>query len=206
MGVISIDGTRGGPKNDQVAQQVIAELYLWAAQRVIAWRNTHDAGNEPLTDVISQKKHMTQIEFAILAGVSVGCLQGLENGGRQPRDEQLIKIASVLGLTLEQLTARPDTTPESAHAGASDPLYAGLLLDDLEVAHWYHGAAATEKMQVRQILINYYQRAHEALKRKEALRFPTEATFPERRSGIDRRRTSDGSAADSKHERRRENG
>lgn len=204
--MISIDGTRGGLKNDEVRRESTAPLYLWAAQRVIAWRNTHDAGNELLTDAISQKRHMTQIDFSRMAEVSVGCLQGLENGAREPRDEQLIKIAGVLGLTLEQLTAKPDTTPESVPTGPSDPRYAGLLPDDLEVAHMYHGAGGELKVTVRRMLTEYYQRAQEALKRKEALRFPSEATFPDRRSGIDRRRTSDGSAADNKHERRRENG
>jgi transcriptional regulator with XRE-family HTH domain len=100
-----------------------------AARRVREWRRTHG--------------EMSQIEFAALARVSVGCVQGFENGTRKTRDANLLKIATAIGVTLQELI-REDDPPVRP-----DPLLEDLKREDLLIAHYYHHSGAEAKLAVK---------------------------------------------------------
>jgi transcriptional regulator with XRE-family HTH domain len=175
--LVALDHSHSGPNNEAVP-------YEKAAARVVRWRLRHGK--------------MSQEAFAKLAGVSVGTLQALESARRATRRPLLEKIAKAMDLTYEDLMAGD---PEPVQA--SDPRLSGLLPDDLIVAHMYQRADGNLKVTVKRMLTEYHQRARAAMQSKEALRLPTEATFRERRSGIERRSVAHDSES---HERRRAEG
>ena len=100
-----------------------------AAQRVREWRRLHG--------------EMSQGQFAHLAGISVGCLQGFERSTRKTRDTHLLKIATAIGVTLEDLT-REDAPPVPP-----DPLLADLTREDFRIAYAYHHSGADVKYAVK---------------------------------------------------------
>ena len=103
-----------------------------AAKRVREWRRLHG--------------EMSQIEFAAMAGVSVGCLQSFEKGTRKTRDSNLLKIAAAIGVTLKDLI-REDEPP-----APPDPLVAELKTEDLRIANAYHHAGADTKHGIKRLL------------------------------------------------------
>ena len=198
MTLLRLDLVRGRSNNGRVDED-----YKYAAVRVRAWRKRHDADGRLLVDPLHDE-HMSQARFAELAGVSVGCFQGVEAGLRRTRKENLAKIARVMDLTLDDLTAPLPAQPEAA-PGTPDPRFEGLLPDDLDVARLYQRADGPLKTTIKRMLTEYHQRARAQLQSKEALRSPSEAPFrDERRSGIDRRGANGQDAAPS--ERRRVTG
>ena len=48
-------------------------------------------------------KHLTQQEFALMMGVSVALVGGWERGTREPTNEQVKKIMTILQVTHEEL-------------------------------------------------------------------------------------------------------
>src|SRR5271156_1236984 len=94
-------------------------MYKRAAQRVKNWRREHG--------------EMNQVEFATLADVSVGCLQGFEAATRATRVKNLLKIATAIGLSSVEALLSEDTPTTRP-----DPLVEGLDPEDLRHAHRYH--------------------------------------------------------------------
>jgi transcriptional regulator with XRE-family HTH domain len=170
--LVDLDAVRSSQNNEPVP-------YANAAKRVRDWKRDH---GDP-----------SQEAFAKLAGISIGCLQSFENLTRNTRRPNLEKIAKAIGLTYEELIAG-DAEP----VATTDDRLKKFFHDDIEVANWYHHADGNTKIQVRRLLMEYYRHAQD--KREEALRLPTEATFREHRSGVDRRsgieRRVDDHAAD----------
>lgn len=104
-----------------------------AAQRVRDYRRAHG--------------EMTQKQFAALAGVSVGCVQGFETGKRKTRTPKLLKIALAIGTTLDDLVR------EDAPVHQVNPLYADLTPEDVRIAHAYHHAGAELKHAIKRLII-----------------------------------------------------
>jgi transcriptional regulator with XRE-family HTH domain len=105
------------------------EVLQRAAKRVREWRRLHG--------------EMSQVDFAALAHISVGSLQGFEKGTRKTRDTNLLKIATAIGVTLEDLI-REDEPPVRP-----DPLYEDLKREDLQIAHAYHHSGADAKHAIK---------------------------------------------------------
>jgi len=110
-------------------------MYKRAAQKVKDWRKAHD--------------EMNQIEFAKLAKISVGCLQGFETATRGTRPKNLLKIATALGLPSVDALLSEDVVPAPLQ---TDPLVEGLGPEDLRLAHRYHHAGADAKYAVKWLL------------------------------------------------------
>ncbi len=109
-------------------------MYKRAAQKVKDWRKAHD--------------EMNQIEFAKLAQISVGCLQGFETATRGTRPKNLLKIATAIGLPTVDALLSEDVPPPLP----VDPLIDGLVAEDLRLAHRYHHAGADAKYAVKWLL------------------------------------------------------
>lgn len=170
--VTRIDANRLGHKNGDVA-------YANAGRRIVNWRLTHDADKKPR---VGKAKAMSQIRFAELADVSVGCLQGLETGTRATRKENLVAIAKVLGLTEEQLTS---DDPDQAPAAVPDPRGIGLRDEDYTIAHLFHDARTEVRVRVKT-----------ELERDAATNDATSApSVTDRRTGGDRRHLAHDRAA-----------
>jgi transcriptional regulator with XRE-family HTH domain len=82
---------------------------------------------------------MSQIQFAKLAHISVGTLQGFEKAIRKTHDTNLLKIAAAIGLTLDELI-REDDPPVRP-----DPHTRDLKSEDFKIAHAYHHSGADVK-------------------------------------------------------------
>ncbi len=109
-------------------------MYKGAAEKVKAWRKAHG--------------EMNQVEFASLAKVSVGCLQGFEAATRATREKNLLKIAKTIGLhTKEELLSDDGPQPPKP-----DPLLKDLRPEDLRLANHFHHAGADAKHAVKEFL------------------------------------------------------
>src|SRR5262245_27842328 len=139
--------------------------YEHAGPKLIEWRRRHN--------------EMSQIEFAKLAGVSVGCLQGLETGTRATRDVNLDKIAKAMGMTRKELLS-PE---ESARPPATDPRLKNLTAEDLQIAHLFHEAFTEVWVSVKTQLRTAVELARKDAELEGRL-FPD---VIDRRSGRDRR-------------------
>jgi transcriptional regulator with XRE-family HTH domain len=148
--------------------------YARAGKRVFEWRQAHDdrgavrAGNKT--------KAMSQIVLAKRADVSVGCLQGLEQGSRATRDENLEKIARAIGLTAAELVS---DDPTEIAAAVPDTRALGLRDEDFEIAHLFHNANTDVRVAVRSQLRTDAYRASQP--RADL------AQVIDRRSGMERR-------------------
>lgn len=112
-------------------------MYRRAGQRVRQWRREHH--------------DMSQIELAARAGVSVGCIQGLETGLRVTRKANLLKIAQVIGLSVDELTQ--DEEPALGRdPRLSQPGDEKLRAEDLAVARRFHDADTDTRLRVRRLL------------------------------------------------------
>jgi transcriptional regulator with XRE-family HTH domain len=108
-------------------------MYQLAAARVVTWRREHG--------------DMSQVAFAKLADVSVGCLQSFEAASRRTRASNLEKIAKVLGLTTDQLLAEDVELQQQPNELLKD-----LLLEDLRMAQRFHHAGAEVKHAMKAFL------------------------------------------------------
>jgi transcriptional regulator with XRE-family HTH domain len=174
--VTRIDATRLDLKNGAVA-------YENAGKRVVKWRHDHDQDGAPRKGTA---KGMSQITLAKRAGVSVGCLQGLETGTRATRQEHLLAIAKAIGLTYEELTSED---PEGAAAIIPDPRGEGLNNEDYVIAHLFHDAHTDVRVQVKTTLERHATEQSTKLP-------PAVATPADRRSGSGDRRAHDRAASD----------
>ena len=100
-----------------------------AARRVREWRRLHG--------------EMSQIQFARMAHVSPGTLQGFERATRKTHDTNLLKIAAAIGLTLEELIREDDPPVRPDH------LLEDLKREDLQIAHAYHHSGADAKHAIK---------------------------------------------------------
>jgi hypothetical protein len=161
-----LDPTRPALNNEDVS-------YTYAGPKIAKWRRDHN--------------QMSQVAFAKLAKVSVGCLQGLETGTRATRELNLDKIATVMGLSREELLSADESVPQPS----PDPRLKELTSEDLQIARLFHGAVTEVRASVKAQL-----RAAAELARKEieleSVPFPA---LIERRSGHERRRPIDHSDA-----------
>jgi transcriptional regulator with XRE-family HTH domain len=57
---------------------------------------------------LRKKKGLTQADLAAAIGVSTSAVGNWEAGLRRPRYESLLRLASVLGVTVDDLLAPPD--------------------------------------------------------------------------------------------------
>ena len=119
--VAPLDRGESRPNNDVV--------YKRAGKRVKAWR---------------LEQGLDQVAFATRAKISVGCFQGFEGGTRATRKKNLVKIATTIGLTYEQLLAEDDATTTPA-----DPLQKDLRREDYRLAQQYHHAGAASKHAIK---------------------------------------------------------
>jgi DNA-binding transcriptional regulator YiaG len=108
-----------------------ALVFQRAAARVRMWRTSHRMG---------------QVEFARLAGVSVGCLQAFEGGVRDTRESNVAKIAAAMGQSFAELTKEDDPYP------GADPLL-NLRPEDLRIAHAFHHAGADVKHAAKRLFL-----------------------------------------------------
>ena len=61
--------------------------------------------------ILLRRKHsLSQIQLAVLSGVPVTTISGIENTNKIPRLETAAKIAKVFGLHAEDLLANDDST------------------------------------------------------------------------------------------------
>jgi len=165
------------PNNDDVGSLI--------AKRIADWRKGHNAEGRPKAP---KERHISQLDMAKLAGVSVGCLQGAEKGTRATEDAQLAKIAKLMGTTLDDLK-QGDT--DDRVLVLSDPRGERLNDEDYEIANWFHDSHTAVKVQVRLTLEQH------ARQRDGRAPLPTPAPLTDRRSGEDRRSTAhDQQAAD----------
>jgi Helix-turn-helix len=160
MNLVSrLDPHERGSNNEGVS-------YERAGKRVAEWRREHG--------------DMSQVAFANQAGVSVGCLQGLEAGTRATRDVNLDKIAAFMGITRAALLSEEEAPPKVA----PDPRTKNLTSEDLYIARLFHEAVtelrASVKIQLRA--------AADLAQREAAIEGPLFPDVIDRRSGMDRRR------------------
>ena len=57
---------------------------------------------------LRKRKGLTQAELAAAVGVSTSAVGNWEAGLRRPRYESLLRLASVLGVTIDDLLSPPD--------------------------------------------------------------------------------------------------
>ena len=57
---------------------------------------------------LRKRKGLTQAELAVAIGVSTSAVGNWEAGLRRPRYESLLRLASVLGVTIDDLLSPPD--------------------------------------------------------------------------------------------------
>lgn len=100
-----------------------------AARRVREWRRLHG--------------EMSQVQFARLARISPGTLQGFERAKRKTHDSNLLKIAGAIGVTLEELI-REDEPPVRPDQHVLD-----LKPEDFRIAHAYHHSSAEVKYALK---------------------------------------------------------
>jgi transcriptional regulator with XRE-family HTH domain len=105
--------------------------YRAAATRVRKWRRLHE---------------IDQIAFARQAKISVGCLQGFERAVRATRRANLVKIAKVLGMSVEQLleddrAPMPSVTLDELKRAAMEYLAKAFAGGESDV-HVVHAAVA----------------------------------------------------------------
>ena len=100
-----------------------------AARRVREWRRLHG--------------EMSQIQFARIAHISPGTLQGFERAKRKTHDSNLLKIAAAIGITLEELI-REDDPPVPLDRHVVD-----LKSEDFRIAHAYHHSGADVKHAIK---------------------------------------------------------
>lgn len=100
-----------------------------AARRVREWRRLHG--------------EMSQIQFARIAHISPGTLQGFERATRKTHDSNLLKIAAAIGITLEELIREDDPpVPPDRHIVDLKP-------EDFRIAHAYHHSGADVKHAIK---------------------------------------------------------
>ena len=88
---------------------------------------------------------LDQLEVAQRAKISPGTLQTIEWGARDNREANIIKVAKVLGTSLEALTRKE-------HIAATDPLLKDLNREDFEIARGHHEASTPVRQLARQLL------------------------------------------------------
>lgn len=153
-----LDQSAIDPNNEGVS-------YEHAGPKVVEWRRVHN--------------EMSQIAFAELADVSVGCLQGLETGTRATRDVNLDKIAKAIGITRKELLS-----PEPSARPPADPRLKNLTAEDLQIARLFHEALTEVRVSVKAQLRAAVELARQDVANDGSL-FPD---VIDRRSGHDRRR------------------
>lgn len=104
-------------------------VFQRAARRVREWRRLHG--------------EMSQVQFARLARISPGTLQGFERAKRKTHDSNLLKIAAAIGVTLEELI-REDEPPVRP-----DPHVIDLKPEDFRIAHAYHHSGGDVKYAIK---------------------------------------------------------
>lgn len=85
-----------------------------------------------------------QVPLAKQANISPGTLQNIEWGFRKSSEENIDKLARVLGTSLERL--------RGGSVDSQDPLVKGLNREDLEIARAYHEASSRVRQQARRLL------------------------------------------------------
>jgi DNA-binding XRE family transcriptional regulator len=124
--------------------------------------------------------------LAARAGVAPGTLSGLETGKRVPLRHNVLKILDALGKTEVELIREEADEPPALPR--TDPLLADLKPEDLRIARQWSRATLAVKTSVKDMLDADERRTKEALARSDV----SDRPFPERRSGIDRRRAVAG--------------
>jgi transcriptional regulator with XRE-family HTH domain len=154
--LVRVDEIREAFKNAGVAES--------AGKRVVTWR---------------EEKGWSAARLAKEAGVAPGTVSGLETGNRIPLPKNVDKILAALGKTQFDLLRDDD---ETASIKRSDPLVAGLRLEDFQIARLWSRAALDVKNSVKRMLEADRERALQELFMKPG------QGFADRRTGVDRRR------------------
>lgn len=143
-------------------------------------------------------RHRTsQRAFAKAAGLSVGTVQAFERGARAPQPAVVTKIARAMKLTTMQLL-NPDTIGAATAMPGVD-----VTPDDLQMLRWYQLASGPLKTSIRNQLIAYHREAQQQLEKGPlSASVPLVDSFPERRSGIDRRQGHAAAASPGRHHKR----
>jgi transcriptional regulator with XRE-family HTH domain len=125
-----------------------------------------------------EEKHWSAAKLAEEAGVAPGTLSGLETGKRIPLPKNVDKILAALGKTQFDLLRDDEDTPSIKR---TDPLVAGLRLEDFQIARLWSRAGLDVKNSIKRMLEADRDRALQ-----ELFMAPTEG-FVDRRTGTDRR-------------------
>lgn len=120
-----------------------ARMGLVIAERVTDWRRKHNAHGERRAPT---EREMSQAELAKRAGVSIGCISGVERAVRKTRTTQLAAIANAIGLTLDQLC---EGDSEPTPTARPDPRGVDLRDEDYEIARLFRTASTDVKVSVR---------------------------------------------------------
>lgn len=163
--------------NDPSMPPSRAALVL-AGVRIEQWRHQH---------------RLSQQAFATLAVISKGTVVCLEKASRTPQREVLDKVAAAMKITVAQLLDTGSDTETSAEPLARQA--PGLLPEDLQVAYMFSKASGRLKLSIWNQLVAFHIRAQDELKGGAMAVLPDGGTFPERRSGIDRRQRQPDAAA-----------
>lgn len=94
------------------------------------------------------EKGWDQIAVARKAKVAIGTLQSIEGAVREVRDSNIEKVAKVFGTSLRDLLQGPDAV------AATDPMFAGLNREDLQIARAYQKATTPMRQLVHRLLRN----------------------------------------------------
>ena len=126
-----------------------------AGRRVVHYRHAHGTRKH------GRAQPLTQAALAENAKVSTGCLQAFETGTRATQPENVARIATAIGLTVDELFA-PET-PTSAYAITFDPASATITLTDEAIAIAYvFSVAYTEiRAAVKTQLLAHLQQRHD---------------------------------------------
>jgi transcriptional regulator with XRE-family HTH domain len=151
-----------------------------AGVRIEQWRHDH---------------RLSQTAFGRKAGISKGTVAHLEKATRVPLWSVLQKVATAMAITVAQLLDTGSDTTETVAQAITALQAPGLLPEDLQVAYMFSKATGRLKTSIWNQLVEFHIRAQRELKGGAVPVIPAGSTFPERRSGIDRRQSQTDGAA-----------
>ena len=100
---------------------------------------------------LRKRKHMTQVELAKTAGISVMTLRRYENGDREPKITVLNEIAQALGTDLNYFYDIPQYSEEELDMMADIAAFSAIALEDETLAKIAKLLMELSDQQLRQV-------------------------------------------------------